>query len=96
MLSCSCKPACNPRARPVLLDDGREVCSWSGEWREVCAETTREALVMLDTFRDKFVRLRHLDQVEAKRGKAARDRLAAEVMRIWEARKARRFQDAAE
>lgn len=89
------EPACTGCSR--LEDDaacvqlaatGETVCTWCDAWREECA--TRHGIAG-DILRMGSKEERHaeLDRHEAAYGKVSRDRLAAEVLRVWELRRAR-------
>lgn len=84
----SCQHKGNRFAEPVQLEGGAMVCTWCETWRRETYYRHEEALMVL-RFATKDARLRHLDDVERRRGKLARDRLHAEVLRIWEARRAK-------
>lgn len=63
----------------VTLRDGRQVSSWSEEWRAECEARWVCNLPTIDQ------RRAHLDGVEKVRGKVARKALEAEVRAIWDA-----------
>lgn len=84
-----CAALSNPDYPRVTLEDGREATTWCECWRVECFNRDQEARMVL-RFASRDVRLEHLAKVEAERGKLARDRLAAEVLRQWEARRERR------
>lgn len=85
-----CQHLENPHAtNRVVLLSGSEVCTWCPAWKTECAERHQEALMVL-RFHDRDVRIAHLARVESERGLVARERLAAEVLRIWEQRRAAR------
>ena len=65
----------------VTLHDGREVDSASEDWRHECEA---EAIARLQTLDD---RRAHLEWIEAKRGKAAADKLRATMQALWKARR---------
>lgn len=89
MTCAPCNYAGNRWAKPVELVAGGQACTWCEAWRAECADRHREAQTVL-RLSDRADRIAWLDNVEATRGKLARDRLAAEVMRQWEARRAAR------
>lgn len=84
-----CQALENPDYPRVKLIDGREVTTWCECWRVECFERHQEALMVL-RFHDRDVRIANLARVESERGLVARERLAAEVLRIWEQRRAAR------
>lgn len=87
------EPAClgcarleDDAATVVLANGGGTVCTWCPAWREECA--TRHSRVE-DILRMSSKEERHeeLDRHEAAYGKVSRERLAAEVLRVWEERR---------
>jgi len=68
-------------ARLVKLPDGREVGSYSEEFRQY-----NEAAWVLRKKRSRRTRIEYLDAVGEKRGEKARQALRDEMMRIWETR----------
>lgn len=68
-------------ARLVRLSDGRQVGSYSEEYRLYC-----EAAWVLRKKRSKRTRLEYLDRVQEKRGVEARVALREEMLRIWQSR----------
>lgn len=72
----------------VTLASGREVGSWSPEWKQECLDRHLEAVKVL-AFSARETRIDHLDAYERRLGRVARERLEVEVMRIWDLRKAR-------
>jgi hypothetical protein len=90
MSACAgCHHQGNRFAKPVQLADGGACCCHCELWRRECYERHVEAQKLL-RFSSKEARLDYLARVEEERGKVARDRLAAETMRIWESRRAAR------
>jgi hypothetical protein len=73
--------------RQITLMDGTAVGSWSQEWLIECRDRHLEALKVLG-FATKEVRQDHLAKYEARLGAEARRRLDAEIMRVWELRRA--------
>jgi hypothetical protein len=71
----------HPQARLVSLSDGRQVGSYSEEFRRHC-----EALWVLRKKRSKRTRMEYLDGVAEKRGLKARQELREEMLRIWQSR----------
>ena len=69
-----------PGERTVRLADGREVSNFSEEWRAECE--AREVLGW-----PKAKRLEHYAECAKKRGKAAAERLRANVVRLYHATK---------
>ena len=64
----------------VRLIDGREVDSYSAEWR---AECEARHVLNMETNGQRYA---YLARVESKRGKPARDALQKLVMDVWRAR----------
>ena len=65
----------------VTLHEGRKVDSASEDWRHECEA---QAIARLQTLAD---RRAHLERIEAKRGKAAADKLRATMQALWKARR---------
>jgi hypothetical protein len=65
----------------VTLHDGREVDSASEDWRHECEA---QAIAKLQSLDDRRARL---EWIEAKRGKAAADKLRATMQALWKARR---------
>lgn len=65
--------------QPVELHDGRQVDSFSEEWRAECE--ARRVVRM----RSRGDRLGYLARVEERRGVAARKRLERDVLDLWNA-----------
>jgi len=63
----------------VTLHDRREVNRASEDWRHECEAI---AIAKLQTLAD---RRAHLEWIEARRGKAAADRLRATMQALWKA-----------
>lgn len=61
----------------VTLRDGRQVSSWSEEWRHECEA---RAILSMPTPDE---RRKQLDLVEARRGKVARKALELEITAQW-------------
>lgn len=62
----------------VTLSDGRQVDSWSEEYRLYC-----EAQWIFKKFRTKNTRQKHLAAIHEARGRAGYDKVYEEMMRIW-------------
>lgn len=89
MTCAACQHTGNRWAKPVELVAGGQACTWCEAWRSETADRHREAQTVL-RLSEREDRLAWLANVESTRGKLARDRLAAEVMRQWEARREKR------
>lgn len=76
-------PACNT----VQLLNGRTVCTWCPGWREETAKRHREALEVLGQ-PTKAARQAYLASVGKVQGALAEERLRADVLALWEARRA--------
>lgn len=68
---------CTHKVGTVTLVDGSIVASDSEAWRAECE--ARAVLLM----RTKGMRYAWLNHIEARRGKEARERLHADVLRVW-------------
>lgn len=65
-------------ARHGLTIDGRELDTWSEEWRKYC-----EARHMFKAYRTKKTRQAALSRIEKVRGEPAMLELRAEMFRLW-------------
>lgn len=71
----------HPEAEVKVLD-GREVCTWSEEWRHECE--IRWALTLPDKARKpRITKLDYLNDVEKQRGTEARTKLRNEMVRRY-------------
>lgn len=68
----------------VTTEDGRELDSWSEEYRNYC-----EARWVFKRFRTKNTRQKYLEEVRKFRGEVGRQHLYNEMMRIHKHRKAK-------
>lgn len=80
------KPQC---ATTVVLIDGRQVCSWSDDWRHECEArhvanmpTTAMRRAYLFGIPNAFGKLQ--GGIESKRGVAALERMKTTVSQIWD------------
>lgn len=82
-------PGSDPLGRDntVTLCDGSVVSTWSEAWRAECLERHRDARAVL-AMADRETRRRHIATLAARRGEVYRVRLEAEIMFVWQARRA--------
>jgi hypothetical protein len=80
-LKCAACGQIHAQARLVSLPDGREVGSYSEEYRRYY-----EAVWVLRNKRTKRTRTEYLDGVQEKRGTQARVELREEMLRVWQSR----------
>jgi hypothetical protein len=71
----------HPEAKLVRLPDGREVGTYSEEYRRY-----HEALWVLKKKRSKRTRIEYLEGVREKRGLQAKEELREEMLGIWQSR----------
>lgn len=71
----------HPEAKLVRLPDGREVGTYSEEYRRY-----HEALWVLKKKRSKRTRIEYLEGVREKRGLQAKEELREEMLRLWQSR----------
>lgn len=86
-MTCSpCQHAANRWARPVTLEDGREVCNHCEAWRLECLRRHDEAsnVVRMLDIDDRRTEVRRITEL---RGAEAGRRLEAEVRRLWAKRR---------
>jgi hypothetical protein len=80
-LACHACGQVHPGAKVIKVADGREMGSYSEEYRLYC-----EAAWLLRKKRSKRTRIEYLDAVAEKRGVQARIDLREEMLRQWQSR----------